>query len=327
MIILCTSDTRSLDHATQISVVILSMTQTVRTLAQQRDVASAALDAGGRRKTATSFEWDVAGKCEKPVPVELVGRPSAPLIVVGRNIANAKTVVVSPSKPVPLFIDLQVPCRKCGPCLKNRANYWRTRAASEIKISARTWFVTLTLRPDRTFYYLELMRHNALARGIDADREDSNSRFRRHCQEIGRELTMFLKRVRKNSRAKLRYCAVFEPHKSGDPHIHVLIHEVIGNNPVTKRVIQDAWHDGFSTCKLVNLGDEMKSAAYATKYITKDASTRIRASQRYGEGGISPSALLRETVEFNRRIEIRRNVSGHTSSGHNPETCSSKDVK
>ena len=106
LIILCTSDTRSLDHATQISVVILSMTQTVRTLAQQRDVASAALDAGGRRKTATSFEWDVAGKCEKPVPVELVGRPSAPLIVVGRNIANAKTVVVSPSKPVPLFIDL-----------------------------------------------------------------------------------------------------------------------------------------------------------------------------------------------------------------------------
>lgn len=71
-----------------------------------------------------------------------------------------------------------------------------------------------------------------------------------------------------------------EAHKSGDPHLHILVHEPEG--PVTKALLEKQWNLGFSHWRLV--GADRKAAVYACKYLGKEALTRVRASFRYGQG-------------------------------------------
>jgi len=290
-----------------------------RTIEQQYDLASAALEGGGTRQSITTIAWDVAGRCEAPLPVEVIGRPSPLVKRFGESVIIDRRIDVRPGAPTPLFVDLTVKCRKCSRCLKERANYWRSRAASEIEVSTRTWFLTLTLRPDRNFYFMELCRKHRLSTGVDYDAADEDQRFRMLCAEIGRELTRFIKRVRKNSGSKFRQIFVFEKHASGAPHIHGFIHETDPEQRVSKRVIQEAWHQGFSNCKLVDRDERHLTARYATKYIAKELATRIRASKKYGEGAYTPETLLRDSVGFLRRIDSGRNVAP-TSSRDRPKS-------
>ena len=94
---------------------------------------------------------------------------------------------------------------------------------------------------------------------------------------IVEEIQRFFKRIRKNSKAKLRYLVVQELHKSGQPHYHALIHEVSGT--LTKATLQSAWTWGFSQAKLA----DPKTAIYVCKYLTKSEGARVRASLGYGK--------------------------------------------
>lgn len=96
--------------------------------------------------------------------------------------------------------------------------------------------------------------------------------------EITKELTLWLKRVRKQSAASIRYLLVCEAHKSGLPHYHILVHQV-GEVPVLKKHLED-WPHGFTQWKLVN--DLTSTSGYVTKYLLKEARARLRASVRYG---------------------------------------------
>lgn len=107
--------------------------------------------------------------------------------------------------------------------------------------------------------------------------------FQARHQEISRDLTTWLKRVRKQSGARLRYLLVAEAHKSGLPHYHALIHERRFSVPVTERVLRHQWNLGFSKFQLVE-GSE--AAWYVAKYLAKDARARVRASVRYGNCGL-----------------------------------------
>jgi hypothetical protein len=98
--------------------------------------------------------------------------------------------------------------------------------------------------------------------------------------EGNKEITKFLKRLRKESGARLRYMCVAEEHADGDPHWHVLLHEVSGD--VRKRSIQAQWKLGFSAAKLVDTSSG-RAAAYPCKYLSKSIAARVRASIRYGE--------------------------------------------
>lgn len=176
---------------------------------------------------------------------------------------------------------VSVRCRRCQPCQDHRRKVWTARAMHEMQMAPRSWFVTLTFRPEVRFI-VESRADNSTRRRRAERLCDlsSTERFKAISNEAGSEVTLWLKRLRKVSKAKLRYLLVTEAHKDGFPHYHILVHEVSGN--VTKRQIEHAWRrNGFSHCRV--LDRDGKAAYYACKYLNKSASTRVRASLRYGQ--------------------------------------------
>lgn len=185
-------------------------------------------------------------------------------------------VSLGPNRPV--NVDIAVRCRKCPACLRARAAHWRLRAQAEVGASNRTWFGTLTLAPENQFKAISQARSRLAGMGIDFDALPSDDRFAERHKQIAPEITRYIKRVRKQSGVPLRYVIVAEAHASGAPHYHLLIHE--RGDPVRHRVLQGQWLAGFSNWKLVH--DE-KAAAYVTKYLSKSALAKIRASSHYGD--------------------------------------------
>lgn len=213
---------------------------------------------------ANSLYWDIAGKCEKPVVRTLEARPG-PSIYAGLK---------SSEKGAGQFIDLRVPCRKCGKCLSFRSWLWRNRAAIETLQAKRTWFCTYTIRPDDRFRFKLKARLTTDMTEVEATRAV--------CSAIGKEFTKYLKRIRTNAqranktKTRIRFLLVYEAHKDGYPHLHALIHEVEGS--ITKALIQGEWPFGFTNVKLC---DE-NSSRYVTKYLAKSMLARVRASLHYG---------------------------------------------
>ena len=223
-----------------------------------------ALSAGGRMIGRTICEWDVSNGCSSPVLMEMVGRPAAK--------DGQKYVDIRTGTKTTLRLDMWVSCRRCPACLRRRRRLWTMRSAAEITQAARTWFVTLTLQPSRLY----LCETVAKQRDIGYDERTQDEQDRARFAVIAEELQKFLKRIRKNSGAKLRYLCVQELHKSGQPHYHLLIHEVSGT--LTKSVLQAAWAWGFSQAKLA----DPRTAIYVYKYLTKTEGARVRASLGYG---------------------------------------------
>lgn len=176
---------------------------------------------------------------------------------------------------------VSVRCRKCTECLRKRAKLWTARAIDEIAAANRTWFGTLTLRPEAQFMYRMLADKAAHVGGSRWAQLTSTEQFKDIVKQVSPDLTKWIKRARKNSGATLRYLLVSEAHKSGDPHFHILLHEHAGT--ATKAVLEDSWKLGFSHWRLC--GHDKKAAIYACKYLAKSAITRVRASAKYGTAG------------------------------------------
>lgn len=175
-------------------------------------------------------------------------------------------------------------CRKCAGCLRHRRNLWVARAVAEISASNRTWFGTLTVEPHMRFK-LECEAETRLRAGGEYLRDlTPPEQFQYLANHLGKEVTRWLKRLRKKS--KLRYLLVFEAHKDGFPHVHLLLHET--GEAIRKRDLEAQWNYGFSNWRLVEKGDT-KPAWYVSKYLVKDALTRIRASQNYGQATLVAS--------------------------------------
>ena len=179
------------------------------------------------------------------------------------------------------FIDIDSPCRRCEVCLRRRGARWAYRAKEELAVAPRTWFGTLTLRPEQHW----IMQCRAAVRLGENGRSWSDltadEQFVERHKECGAELTTWLKRVRKESAAPLRYLLVAEAHKSGLPHYHVLVHERSPDVRVYERTLRRQWKLGFSKFTLVE-GDP-KAAWYVCKYLSKAALARVRASVSYGK--------------------------------------------
>lgn len=181
-----------------------------------------------------------------------------------------------------MSIEITTRCRTCSNCTKVRANLWRYRAKAEWQCAARTWLGTLTLRPDQQFHALASARRKVGSQGIDFDALSQAEQFGLRYNEISPELTKMLKRIREKTKAPLRYMCVVEAHKSGDPHLHILLHEVRADRPVRYSELASEWKLGFSKWKLVT---DRNGAAYVSKYLTKSLlRARVRASQKYGQG-------------------------------------------
>lgn len=207
---------------------------------------------------------NVAGNCLDPVPIELFARPGA---------THGKDVLIDVKNrtPIPVALDLLVRCRKCQMCLEAKRHHWRFRAMAECAKAPRTWFATLTLRP-AVWDGLMLAGQRSAREGTSP--RDSGLRM------LMEELTRWLKRLRKSLKANLRYLASVEWHKSGVPHIHLLLH---CSENVTYREVRGRWTFGFEHYQLIR--NSAVGAKYVTKYLVKQLGAsvrRVRASLTYG---------------------------------------------
>lgn len=281
----------------------------------------AALAAGATRHSASSWEWDISGRCHSPIPRELRARP-ARRWVKGKNALAAtkanqivreimqqfpgaeilstnigpqpggweKYVTVKPGSQHTQHMLLHVKCRKCPACLAERRRLWELRALRETMAAPRTWFGTITLNQTAQFAALTRAQARSTRRGIVFEALTTQQRFAAVHYQISGELTKYLKRVRKESGAPLRFLLVAEAHASGQPHYHALVHEVDRDRAVTKRTLDDQWKLGFTRWRLVDqhvpgepeIG-KARPARYVCKYLGKSAMARVRASLKYGE--------------------------------------------
>jgi hypothetical protein len=166
---------------------------------------------------------------------------------------------------------------------------------SEVKRVERTWFVTLTLSPHSQFQCQLRAEHRLARSGVNWHDLNAERQFTERSVEVGREATLWLKRVRKNTNASLRYILVTEKHKSGLPHLHALVHEA-KEGSIRARDLTGSWHLGFSQCKLVAQDENQKAAAYICKYLSKDCLSRVRASQGYGQDNPHYERLLSNLI-------------------------------
>lgn len=215
---------------------------------------ASALGAGAIQKSLTTTVWDCAGGCEAPVTVELVGRPTN---------EYGRYVEISAGTKATLFLDILSRCRRCPPCLRARKRLWTSRASAEITSAARTWFGTLTFKPSEQVKILAKARLSVSS----FETLSSLEQFRCMAKASGASLTRYLKRLRKVSRAPLRYLAVAERHKSGNVHWHLLVHETDAALPVRNAQLQGQWsYHGFSRWKLVDDASD-RAALYVCKYL------------------------------------------------------------
>lgn len=155
--------------------------------------------------------------------------------------------------------ELHVRCRRCPSCLRARQYLWRLRAEAEVLLHRKTLFFTGTFKA-----------------------QTDNLKI------VNDECTRFLKRLRRRCDrrdSKVRYLLVPERHKSGNWHIHALLHS---NDAITTRMANDSWGAGFTVCKVA----DRATAGYVTKYVAKDLLEdangklpRIRASRSPTYGG------------------------------------------
>lgn len=264
-------------------------------LERGRELAAEALHAGEyTRRGAMTICWDMARRCEAPVTREVLVRPEPKDSALrgGGRVGYS----VNAGENGGYNLEYGVACRRCGNCLRARRAVWAARAACETMGSVRSWFGTLTLSPESHFKMLMRASARLRASGTVFDSLGTEDQFRERHREISKEITLFVKRVRKNSGAPLRFLVVTEAHQSGLPHYHCLVHESSALKPVTYRQLAGAWPLGFVKFKLCDPGD-VNSARYVTKYLAKNAMARVRASVAYGEPPFPILGLGEDTPE------------------------------
>lgn len=215
----------------------------------------------------------------------------------------------APAPPKVLTVYVKVRCRKCDKCLWHKRRLWTARAITEVRSACRTWFGTLTVGPDRRFWAkAKASQTVARRRAEDWDMLSASERTKAIARELSPEVTRWLKRVRKESGAPLRYLLVIEPHKDDFPHFHLLLHEL--GQPIPKRLLERQWNWGFSSWKLLDQFN-VTGVRYACKYLTKSVQTRIRASRKYGQADVGQITERLESVT--RACEEEKRLSERTT--------------
>lgn len=138
---------------------------------------------------------------------------------------------------------------------------------------------------------MALLIVDALSSGVHAWRRLTGLGRRRlfelRVQQLRADIVQpFMKRLRKNSRAKIRYICVAEMHSGGGqlhgrPHFHLGLHSVPGKPAVRRKHVRGAWKGhraGLDYRSIYGAG----AAWYITKYLTKETASVLSASKYYG---------------------------------------------
>lgn len=239
---------------------------------QLRRLAAKALAKGGRLTSPGTVEVDWSSYCQTPVTVERYARKDR-----GQTTENRW----SPGEEVPIRVIMRVHCRQCDECRKAKGRMWYNKARIETFRATRTWFGTFTWDPHYRATAEMITRQRLAKSGVDWKTLSPSEQFVESCIELGEDITLWLKRLREASRAPFRYLLVWEAHKSGLPHAHILVHEQDAAKTISKRKLQGQWRLGHSAFRLVK---DYDGVGYACKYVSKSLlGSRVRASQHYGE--------------------------------------------
>lgn len=227
---------------------------------------------------------DYSGRCEKPVVIDRIGVGH---MLFEKPIHTDGETPTSFSYEHGRTLSMQVRCRRCDACLKERRWMWTERAAKEWRQSNRTWFVTVTLRPEEHYKLQARVRLRLAAQGGDLDRMEPRDKLNEVLKDYKNEMRLYVNRLRIGLRTRgwdtisFRYLWVPEPHKSGAIHFHMLLHEVSDVQPIRKDRIEGLWNYGFVSAKLVK---SENAARYVTKYLGKHHfEGRIAVSKHYGQ--------------------------------------------
>lgn len=261
-------------------------------------LALLARETTGETLSLTETAWFLAGRCERPVRATVDGRPyrgtgftsagndasGQPVMVFDRNGG-----VIDGRQGAGHTVYLDVPCGKCARCLSRRRALWVRRAQAEcVRVETRrTWFCTLTANPETQLRWTGEAFRRLSDGGTTPQTLNEGEWYAERCKEAGRDLTKFVKRVRKNSGALLRCVWVFEKHDghgphAGLPHIHGLIHEC-SDTPVKYRLLKSEWKHGHAKFVLTDAHESERVVGYVMAYLMKSHTVRVRASRRYGD--------------------------------------------
>lgn len=249
-----------------------------------------ALSSGAKRLSIGRVRWDISGTCDSPYVTEIYSRPSGEEGL--RKINNRKRrIVVGRYSMAPMTLEILTPCRKCARCKSHRQRLWTARAYDEARYAARTWFGTLTLRPEAWYHAISQCRAKEALQGVDYDKLPEAEKLALIHARVGSEVTKMLKRIRTLvPSGMVRFLVVLEVTKAGVIHYHCLAHEVTDLHPLRHAQLKDQWQLGFSKWRL--LGDP-KEAGYVAKYLSKSLLARVRASEGYGQGAtIRPQGIV-----------------------------------
>lgn len=251
----------------------------------------------------TIVEWEVAGDCMAPVRFSKLGRDTGKQGFRANVFTRLGQVSYGHDAKAPIEVVFETRCRKCPACKRAKKRMWSVRAEIETRRATRTWFGTLTFKPDYLFRAKLIAEAKALSRHTLPSELTEEERFTAMVAVCGREVTLMLKRLRERELTRaVRYLLVAEAHKSGNPHFHMLLHEY--GTPITKRELDLQWYPhGFCMWRLVPKGievenTELRSAVrYVCKYLAKSTRARVRASGGYGNTSLDKD-VLENIVKF-----------------------------
>lgn len=256
---------------------------TVQTLEGNRGIIRDAFDQGREVKIIAPGRAVVVTDCLAPTRIPLEGVHGGELGTEYPDVRHGKNL---------LIVAIDARCKKCAPCLRARSNSWAYRTRVEIMEAQRTWFVTLTLSPDWQEHYGLLAISQCGRDGRDFEHLSEAEEFGYRNRVISKQVTLFIDRLRKRSKTKMRYIAVTEAHKTGLPHYHLLVMEQMGQPAILYRHFgfskkdrdqhgsSCCWGLGHSTASLVT--DSIRVPWYVCKYLSKNNLARVRASALFG---------------------------------------------
>jgi hypothetical protein len=248
---------------------------------------------------------DRSGRCERPIVIDRIG---ASHVVVSKPIHGAEATPQGFVREEPFTLSTRVRCRRCEACLRERRWMWTERAVREYQAAAqagaRTWFVTLTFKPSEHYKLQTKTRLRVASYGINLDEMKPRERLEEVMKEYKQVMSLYVNRLRVGVKSrgwettKFRYLWVPEPHKNGEIHFHMLLHEVSKDKRIVKDRIKEMWgiggnSFGFTRTKLL---DTEGGARYATKYLGKHHfEGRLAVSMHYGDPPEDEEAKLATT--------------------------------
>lgn len=286
-----------------------------------RALGSRAMLYGAVYHSPIRFEWDLHRRCTRPARVDLFARPDrdAPtserlphwgqLNVPCRKCLECRTMRSNQWRQRALR-EFAVSSRTrmltftFAPTQHYRADQ-RIRRAIPLELaklqSELTLLVDLPSAELKHFPWAKraIQRQEALQRiarslaerSVPLSGPDSKILFDLRQRELGKELTLFLKRLRERYGASLRYLLVAEQHTdrlAGRPHFHMLLHELDHSQPLRSALIKASWRRRLGHMHAKLRDGDTRAAGYVTKYLTKSPAIGIRASKFYG--GVRPAA-------------------------------------